>query len=196
MGYKVLGTEWHSTFLKTIQHFDMAGSLKDAAQKGSLAKWTECITEAVIRTCRASGWQPVAKGCHGSFMPQQQQEYLGIDVMAFDEKNDKPWKFPVAVFELENSKEDNRVAYSLWKVLCIRSKLKVVICYRKNAEDGIKLVRSLKKNVIESLGIAGRTDTGGETMIVVGSRDETDTFPYGFFKEWYLDLNTGNFIRQ
>ena len=36
-------------------------------------------------------------------------------------------------------------------------------------------------------------DLSGETLVVVGSRDESATFPYGFFKWWKLDTNTGTF---
>ena len=33
----------------------------------------------------------------------------------------------------------------------------------------------------------------GETLLIVGSRAEESTFPYGFFKDWVLDKNTGHF---
>jgi hypothetical protein len=32
--------------------------------------------------------------------------------------------------------------------------------------------------------------------IAHGSRSETATFPYGFFKDWTLDLNTARFYRH
>jgi len=41
--------------------------------------------------------------------------------------------------------------------------------------------------------IRERTGVGGETLVVVGSRSETTSFPYGFFKDWALDGNTGRF---
>jgi hypothetical protein len=50
-------------------------------------------------------------------LPQAGKEYLGLDVTAFPEGKEPRWPLPVAVFELENSPSDNRVAYSLWKVL-------------------------------------------------------------------------------
>jgi hypothetical protein len=40
-----------------------------------------------------------------------------------------------------------------------------------------------------------RTDLVGETLPIVGSRAEESTFPYGFFKDWILDKNTGRFAR-
>ena len=50
-------------------------------------------------------------------LPKEGQEYLSIDVMAFPAGPAPSWPFPLAVFELENQYQ--RVAYSLWKVLCI-----------------------------------------------------------------------------
>ena len=36
----------------------------------------------------------------------------------------------------------------------------------------------------------------GETLLIVGSRAEESTFPYGSFKGWVLDKNTGRFTRD
>ena len=94
--------------------------------------------------------------------------------------------FPIAAIELENSREDDRVAYSLWKVLCTRAELRIVFCYRKDAAEGNTLVRHLSEQVAQAMGIQERTRIGGETMLIVGSRNESGTFPYGFFKEWQL----------
>ena len=41
--------------------------------------------------------------------------------------------------------------------------------------------------------IEQRTGLDGETLSVVGSRGEAGTFPYGFFKWWRLEKNTGKF---
>jgi hypothetical protein len=43
--------------------------------------------------------------------------------------------------------------------------------------------------------IQERTRIGGETMLIVGSRNESGTFPYGFFKDWHYDTNLGRFGR-
>jgi hypothetical protein len=43
--------------------------------------------------------------------------------------------------------------------------------------------------------IPERTAMIGETLVVVGSRDGTNTFPYGFFKDWLFDANIGRFGR-
>ena len=48
-------------------------------------------------------------------------------------------QFPVAIFELENCGDEDRIAYSLWKLLCVKAELRVVFCYRKRAADATPL---------------------------------------------------------
>jgi hypothetical protein len=43
--------------------------------------------------------------------------------------------------------------------------------------------------------IAERLALSGETLVVVGSRNEASTFPYGFFQGWKLNTNIGRFER-
>jgi hypothetical protein len=102
----------------------------------------------------------------------------------------------VAVFELENSADDDLVAYSLWKVLCVRAKLRVVFCYRRDAPKGNALVKHLSEQVAHAMELQDRTALTGDTMLVVGSRSEAATFPYGFFKNWLFDTNVGKFARS
>ena len=97
---------------------------------------------------------------------------------------------------MENSPVDDLVAYALWKVLCVRANLRVVFCYRRNANAGAELVRHLADHVIQSMEIQTRAGLTGETLLIVGSRSESATFPYGFFKDWTLDANTARFSRN
>ncbi len=57
-----------------------------------------------------------------------------------------------------------------------------VFCYRRQPEQGAALVACLRDEVIGALSVDERMALPGETLIVVGSRDEASTFPYGFFK--------------
>lgn len=105
------------------------------------------------------------------------------------------WPLPVAVFELENSNNDDRVAYSLWKVLCVRADLRVVFAYRPDWEKARQVVAVLEGEVVGSLTIPQRESLGGQTVLVMGSRGEGETFPWGYFKFWKLDANLGRFIK-
>ena len=146
------------------------------------------------------GWQAAGRGHRLDLMPQSGQEYLAIDVMAFDDVEETAshsprWPMPIAVFELENSSKDDRVAYSLWKVLCVRANLRVVFAYRDDWDRARELVGALSSDVVGGFTPRQRTELGGQTAVVTGSRGEGETFPYGYFKFWRLDSNLGKFER-
>jgi hypothetical protein len=190
-----LAALWFAKFMETVRQHPASPGLQEAAQRAQLTEWTRALTAVVVGSCEAMAWKGVAKGHKSTILPVAGQEFLGLDVVAFEPVGDRRWRFPVAVFELENNTADDRVAYSLWKVLCVRSQLRVVFCYRRDSRDGSKLVRHLAAEVARAMEIRERTAVTGETLIVVGSRDETKTFPYGFFKDWLFDANVGRFSR-
>ena len=186
--------QWRAAFLQTVQQHDRAQPLKEAALEGRLGAWTKELTAVAVSTCQSLGWQASAKGHRLELLPVTGSEYLGIDVMAFAPGKTR-WRFPAAVIELENSQSDDRVAYSLWKVLCLRADLRIVFCYRRTVAKGSALMRSLREEAIEAIGVAGRMKLEGETLVVIGSYDSSSTFPYGFFKWLRLDNNTGTFTQ-
>lgn len=190
-----LAEGWYAKFMETVRHHDAATTLRDAALKAEPAPWTQVLTAIVVETCEGMDWKSAARGHPSSLLPVPRQEYLGLDVVAFEPAGDRRWRFPVAVFELENSLADDRVAYSLWKVLCVRAELRVVFCYREDSAAGSKLVRHLGTEVAQAIKGTERPGLGGDTLLVVGSRNESRTFPYGFFKEWVFDTNLGRFGR-
>jgi len=190
-----LAERWFTKFMETVRGHEAAGLLRDAAIRAQLGEWTRALTAVVVATCEAMEWRGAAKGHRSSLLPVSRQEYLGLDVIAFESAGQRRWRFPIAVFELENSTEDDRVAYSLWKVLCIRTQLRVVFCYRQDGAEGARLVRHLSVEVAKAMELSERAALVGETLVVVGSRDESKSFPYGFFKDWVFDTNVGRFGR-
>ncbi|MCE9567304.1 MAG: hypothetical protein K8U57_35330 [Planctomycetes bacterium] len=184
---------WREAFLTHVQRKSIGEPLKEAAIKGQLTNWTACLTGAVVKSCHALGWNAAGKGHKLDLLPQAGQEYLGIDVMAFAGDAAVRWPFPLAAFELENSPKDDRVAYSLWKVLCIQAKLRVVFAYRTDWEQGRNLVSAVCGDVIGKLSPEQRTTIKGQTVMVLGNRGEGDTFPNGYFKFWMLNTNLGRF---
>jgi hypothetical protein len=194
-----LAETWHTTFLEALQHHEASRPLKEAASAGRLGDWTKALTSIVVDVCQQMGWQTAAKWHRGDVLPISRSEYLALDAVAFEATQKAPpscWPFPVAVFELENSRQDDKVAYSLWKVLCVRVPLRVVFCYRRDGSAGSALVQHLGEAIVGSLSIKERVGLVGETLLIVGSRAEESTFPYGFFKDWILDKNTGRFARS
>ena len=112
--------------------------------------------------------------------------------MAFAE-GPKRWLFPTVVMELENSQQADKIAYSLWKVLCVRADLRFVFCYRKETSAAPALIQHLRQEVIDAMGLIRRVNLEGRTFVVVGSRNDAETFPFGFFRWWELNPQTGRF---
>jgi hypothetical protein len=183
---------WQAAFWRTLQCHANADPLRDAALRGCLGEWTQALTTVVVTACEAMGWQASARWHPLDLLPMPRSEYLALDVMAFPAGAQR-WQFPLAVFELENSRDDNRIAYSLWKVLCVRANLHVVFCYRRSPNEGAPLARFLQHEVVRAMPLSERITLGGETLVIVGSRDESDLFPYGFFRWWRLNTDTGGF---
>ncbi len=187
---------WFAAFMGTVRTHEASTSLREAMQSGALKDWTQALTGVVVGTFAEMGWRGAARGHRSDLLPVPRSEYLALDVVAFETAGDRRWRFPIGVFELENSPADDPVAYSLWKVLCVRANLRVVFCYREDASAGSELVGRLAEAVVQSMEIPTRSGLGGETLVIVGSRSQTSTFPYGFFKDWTLDLNTARFRRN
>lgn len=187
-----LGVIWRDIFLKTLHQPVYLQPFKEAGEREHLGDWTEALTNSVVASCHEMGWDAVGLG-HSSSLPIARYEYLSMDVMAFNLSGAR-WQFPTAVMELENDLSNEKSAYCLWKVLCVRAALRVVICYRRTSQEASSLVRYLSLEVIGAIPLYERTTWGGETIVAVGNAYyETSTFPYSYFKWWQLNWNTGDF---
>jgi hypothetical protein len=189
-----LPERFRTAFFESARADECAFALKQAALAGRLGDWTNVLTVVAVEACRKVGWSASAKSHKLELLPVQRSEYLGMDVVAFPDGR-KRWRFPVAVMELENSQDKDKSAYSLWKVLAVRAELRVVFCYCRRTELAAQLLNHLREEVIEAMVLAGRVKLEGSTLLVVGSRSESETFPYCFFNWWQLDTNTGRFER-
>ncbi len=189
-----LARRWSKAFYAVLEaDRALAAELREASLASDLRTWTAALTLTTVRSLRAIELATAARGHRGP-LPIAQGEYLNLDVMAFV-PGEPSWRMPVAGFELENSADDRRVAYSLWKTLCVRSSLRGVFCYREDGQDAPALVSWLADQVVSPLPIETRTRLEGTTLVTVGSRAEAATFPYGFFESWKLNPNTGRFER-
>ena len=189
---------WRTAFREIIREPSVASPLKDASLAGDLTAWTTSLTAAVVAACQKCDWQATAKKHSSRVLPQSGQEFLGIDVMAFPsgqtiEATLQSWPLPLAAFELENVPKQERIEYSLWKVLCLRTRLRVVFAYRSDWEQANQLVHAMGDTVIGRMTIEEREAIHGETAVIIGGRNEGETFPHGFFKYWLLNTNSGQF---
>lgn len=175
-----IATRWTSQFFATLGDDRLAADeLKDASIRADLARWTTTLTGVVVRSFEQMGWAAAGRGYRCAVLPVKRNEYLSLDVMAF-QASGSGWRFPTAACELENSADTDLVAYSLWKLLCVRCGLRVLFCYRPDSADGPAFVTSLANGVVDTMPITERTALDGETLIIVGSRSDAGTFPYGF----------------
>ncbi len=185
---------WRSAFLDVVREPEVAAPLKTASLAEDLKTWTSCLTSAVVASCRQLGWLAAAKGHRLDELPQPGQEYLSMDVMAFASSPAAGrWRLPIAAFELENHRTDDRVGYSLWKALCLRTDLRVVFAFRRDWEESRRSVDAIGRDVIGSLTVPERMAVTGETALIIGNRGDGETFPWGYFKIWLLDTNVGRF---
>lgn len=169
-----------------------AAELRQASVAGDLTRWTQALTGLVAQSLRGLRLEVAAKGHRCTVLPVEREEYLALDVTAFADAG-SAWRFPVAVCEFENSDRDEVVAYALWKMLCIRHALRVVFCYRSARTDAPRLIGSLSDRVVGAMALSDRERLSADTLVFVGSRSESDTFPYGFFQVWRLNRNLGRF---
>jgi hypothetical protein len=191
-----LAKNWLDAFYGLLRTPELSQPLRSAALEADLLAWTAGLTTAIVRSCETLGGRAAAKGYPGRALPVSRKEYLSLDVTAFaPAPPGVRWPLPVAAFELENKERGEWVGYSLWKLLCVRVELRVVFAYRHEAVEGPLLVARLADEVVASLTTDQRLATPGATLVVIGHRGEAETFPYGYFRAWRLEVNTGRFER-
>ena len=189
-----LAQRWYGSFADVLEsNREAVRELRDASLQSDLGRWTTSLTGVVVASFNDMGFPAAAKGHKCKVLPIRMQEYLSLDVMGFPKTEKAPWRFPLLVAELENSQKDDRVAYSLWKVMSVRAALRIVFCYRPAPHEGPTLVGHLGRDVVAPMSAEERTRIRGQTLVAVGSRNESRTFPYGFFRSWLLNRNTGRF---
>lgn len=108
-------------------------------------------------------------------------EYLGIDAIYFNDIDYKtvrdPWDpfvLPSAAVELENSHNLMDVSYSLWKLLCVRISVRVLICYQKD-ERKVDSLRKDLENVIWQGSLMKGAD--GNLLIIIGDKSKGKKSP-------------------
>ena len=161
------GRLWPNYFIEMIvakrQEYPVEQSFKDA-------EWTEFIKKVMDgigekMNCHVARIRPENREASG--------EYLNIDAVFIDnaeyaltkESEWDPFALPRAVVELENSYKTMKISYCLWKILCIRSPIRVLICYQRNTK-GVKDLKERLENVIWQGSLMKGTD--GDLLVIIG----------------------------
>jgi len=148
------GREWLESFKKHYECKieDYEEGLKGHKEEGG--EWTSFIVSRVIGAVGEDfGCYVVSRGKQKA---GESGEYLNIDALFLDEsvapilynaksEYDDPRILPKAAIEHENLYDPDKISYCLWKILCVRAVVRVLICYQKNESKVGELKRLLEK---------------------------------------------------
>ena len=121
------------------------------------------------------------------------KKYLDIFAFYFEKSDydlqigmsdhEDPFALPSAVVELENSLDINKIAYCLWKILCVRAPIRVLICYQKNMDKKLSLAKHLE-NIIWQRSLM--RDDKGDLLVIIGNdkKGESSWEDYLSVFEW------------
>lgn len=180
------GRLWLNYFIKSCVELDDEG---DCDGK----EWTEFMGKVLDRVADKMDCYVVRRRTKKK---EESGEYLNIDAIfignvEYDliepkENGWDPFVLPRAVVELENSYDINKISYCLWKILCIRSPIRVLVCYQNNKNK----VRSLKEHLEEVIShgnLLKKTD--GDLLVIIGNDSARDEDWGKFFTvfEWRND---------
>jgi len=180
------GKEWVEAFIKSLSELENLARANDKNIYSSDPRWTEFMVKGIMKESMSKKLD-CRVACRDNSDNKNSYEYLNIDAMFFDEfaydyrtsgyreteTEYDPRVLPAAVIEHENkgygaeSKVKDKIAHCLWKLLCIRSDLRVLICYHEDI-DGL---RKFLENTVNAGKLAKRLT--GELFVIIGdcSRD-------------------------
>jgi len=182
------GRQWLDSFKR---HYDLnilAYEKRIEGQKDNPSVWTKHVIGTVVQSVGDELKCYVVR--QGKKKVEESGEYLHIDSLFLDNsikpilhnqksKYDDPRILPEAAIEHENSPDLDKISYCLWKLLCVRAKLRVLICYQSNS-------KSIEKNLrphLEEVVSKGELMKGeeGDLLVIVGD-DKHDDYAQPFDK--------------
>lgn len=125
-------------------------------------------------------------------------EYLNIDAVFIDNaeynvleeeetKKYDPFVLPRALVELHNSYDIKEISYCLWKILCVRAPVGVLICYQKGTDKVITLKKHLEDVIWQGSLMKG---ADGDLLVIIGDDSASKEASWGeYFTvfEWRND---------
>ena len=158
---------WAGHFFRSLK------VIKYPADPWEDSQWTQFMGKVVADVAKNTGCYAAMRRKKAG-KDEYSGEYLNIDAIFFDLEsydlpnvpdNWDPFVLPRVVVELENSYDPNKIAYCLWKLLCIRSPLRILICYQK----GQGKVQGLRKHLTDVTMKGGlMKDNKGQLLVLIG----------------------------
>jgi len=162
--------QWVEAFWQSLAENREKANMGEYFRRSS--KWTELMVEDVLKkgigkrtNCQVSCIS------HDKMIKEKNSEYLTIDAMFFNEndyktKNRKgydPFVLPTVVVEHENmGTGEDKICFCLWKLMCIRAGLRVLICY----SDSVKGLKKQLEDTMQEGNLA--KNLMGDLIVIVG----------------------------
>lgn len=194
------GQQWAEAFAEVL--YELRDLANDESYNQTGGKWTEFIVQKVIneRMSEKADCQVVSLLSKDSEKKEESGEYLNMDAMFIANDAYKKWKglpdydppvIPIAVVEHENAGTGTfeKIQYCLWKILCLRADVRVLICYQFGAKK-IEELRELLENTVKNNKLA--EGMNGELLLVIGDqakdkilwKDRSDISDYFSIFQW------------
>ncbi len=171
------GKAWISHFIKAI---DIHYENRTNKTSWTAASWTTFLGEVLDKVAAEQKCYVVRR------RPDNQAEsgeYLNIDGLFFLDgpydgsvpEGHDPLVLPSAAIELENSYSQEQIAYCLWKAMCLRTPLRILICYQSTAENV-----AILKDHLEKVMLKGNLTQGdkAEIIVIIGDESVSDEKPW------------------
>ena len=176
------GQQWLSSFIESL------AELEEESNTNKDAEWTRFMVKVMKLIGKKTNNYVISKDPDNK---RDSGEYLNIDALfidnlAYDNWNSEDWDPPVlpsAAVELENNDSFEKITYCLWKILCLRAEVRVLICYQKNEAKIAALKRHLE-DTIKSRNLMERDEE--ELFIIIGDENKENAEWEDYFNilEW------------
>jgi hypothetical protein len=180
----VRGKLWIESFVKVM--IDRG----DKGDGSTRASWTQEMGHIMDKVGKELGCAVVRRR-PDVLDKNESGEYLNIDFMFFNIKDYDEGKriLPKVAVEHENNRNKKKIEYCLWKILCIRSPIRVLICYQSNADKVTKLRQHLEDVIWQGSLMKGSIE---DLFVIIGdesvaNKDEWDWRDYFKVFEWRSD---------
>lgn len=172
---KIGAKVWIKVFMESLKALEN----KNCWGKGDV-EWTICMGKVLERVgkeieCDVTMRRNITK------KDAYSGEYLNIDAMFTDNQEDwneedwNPLVLPSVVVELENDYGGKQITYCLWKILCIRAEIRVLICYQ-DATNKINCLKTRLEEVITERELMKGEDS--ELLVIIGDDSKNE------YSEW------------
>jgi len=182
------GRNWLNYFMQACNE------LEDESDYDGDEEWTEFMGKVLDKIAEEMNCTVIR---HKQIKDESSGEYLNIDAFFIDNVEydlpigigdyEDPFVLPRAVVELENSFDVNKITYCLWKILCIRSPIRALVCYQKG-DNNVKSLSTHLEDVIWQKGLM--KDDNGDLLVIIGEDKTPDGYKWGdYFTvfEWRND---------